>query len=165
MSEESPPRINKNPKNEQFKNISYTKTAADKLPRWMKASKDNYSNYQKFLNYSVMIDTAKLRAALRNNRKNRFMDTADTDVPYTAFKISLKTFYNEGGEPVDNFNTDEYYFKYYGKTLDITSDEVEFYRSYKSYEEKVLYDKEEDTFYFLQPYDYSMLKLIKMEES
>lgn len=141
----------------------YSRNASEKLPRWMEL-RDKSSNFQQFLSFSTMLDFNELRQKLLENRNNRFLDTADTEIPFVAFKINRKLLTNEEGNNPDSIDTENFRFEYKGKVLPITDDEVEFYRSFKTDTEKVLYSTEDRCFYFLQPYEFKGLKLIRETE-
>lgn len=146
--------------NEDLRSV-HTDLAAQKLPRWMVAAKDKKSTFQQFINHAIMRKVEENHNTLQINENNKFIDLADENMIYMAYKINKE---NLSSKP-DTIDPDKYVFKYKGKYIPITTREKDFYNSYLSEEEKVYYSIKEETFYFVQPYSYPNLKLHNIESS
>lgn len=125
-----------------------TQGMANKLPRWMKV-RNRHSNFQQILNYAGARELDGLSERISKVIKNKFIGLADLETKYIAFKTRIDNF--------DNFkfegSPDNYIFKYKGKYIPITLDEVEFTISKK---ELCYYNTETKMVYFAQPYKHKV---------
>lgn len=125
-----------------------TRLESNTMPSWMKLqSKD--SNFQKFLNYSLLQEVDQVIINNSKANRQRYIDVADLSQTSTSFKHNFDNFLNNNNAPISNIGIDSYAF-YKGKKIKVVFTELEFFLS----RENVFYvDKENQIIHFQEPFD------------
>ena len=134
--------------------VGRTDVAAGKLPGWMKAANDKYSNFQQFLNHACMREANEIIQDIYKSQQNSFLNTADESIPFYSFKVNVDLI-----DGISDIDVSNMYFYYKGKKLNITTSQKEFHDSFQTDNELVYFRQENNYLYFFQEYNIEELVL------
>ena len=135
----------------------HTDIAAQKMPEWMKANRDEDSNFQKFLNHAVMLKIDDYTQEIYDTENNSFLDTANEDMIYTTFRMHK----NQLPEDLLENSINNLIFNAQGRIIEVTTSLNTFLKNYNKPKDYCYFNEETNFLHFTYPYKYADIELEK----